>query len=46
MISPDESYCVMVGCGIIVYFLKEPFADYEYHLQNEQRREWYRDGKL
>lgn len=28
LISPDEKYCVMAGCGIIVYYLKEPFENY------------------
>lgn len=46
VISPDESYCVMVGCGIIVYFLKEPFMPYEYDIKTSQYCEWYREGNV
>lgn len=29
-ISEDEKTCVMCGCGVIIYFLKEPFKQYSY----------------
>ena len=28
-ISSDESYCVIGGRGLIVYFLNEPFIEYD-----------------
>jgi len=46
IISPQESYCIMIGCGIIVYFLKEPFIPYEYEKKTEQWQEWYREGNI
>ncbi len=45
VISDDEKFCVMCGCGIIVYYLKEPFKEYEYHVQTEQWREWREWGR-
>ena len=30
LISCDESFVVMGGCGLIVYFLQEPFGEYKY----------------
>lgn len=44
IISEDEEVCVMCGCGIIIYFLKEPFREYEYCAQTEQWREWGRNN--
>jgi len=35
-IAADERYCVVGGCGIIVYFIEEPFLDYRYDYQSEQ----------
>lgn len=46
IISPEERYCVMVGCGIIVYFLSEPFNPYEYDRKCRQWKEWYRNGDI
>lgn len=45
VISEYEKFCVMCGCGIIVYYLKEPFKEYEYHVQTEQWREWREWGR-
>ena len=44
LISEDEKVCVMCGCGVIIYYLKEPFREYEYHTQTEQWREWGRNN--
>ena len=44
IISEDEKVCVMCGCGIIIYYLREPFREYEYHTQTEQWREWGRNN--
>lgn len=46
IISQEEDYCVMAGCGIIVYFLREPFIDYEYNKRSKQWKEWYRDRDI
>jgi hypothetical protein len=38
MISRDEKYVVMAGCGLIVYLLKEPFDEYQYGGKSEGTR--------
>ena len=44
VISPDERYCVMAGAGIIIYYLKKPFTQYRYNVQNSpQWKEWGRE---
>jgi hypothetical protein len=45
VISEDEAFCVMCGCGAILYYLREPFKEYEYHIQTEQWKEWGRSEK-
>ncbi len=42
-ISKNESYCVVGGCGLIIYYLKEPFQEYEYHVDSKQWKEFFRD---
>lgn len=42
-ISNDESYCVIGGCGLIVYFLKEPFIEFEYNKKCKQWIEFFRN---
>lgn len=44
VISRDEKFCVMCGCGVIIYYLREPFMEYEYNTQTGQWREWGRNG--
>jgi hypothetical protein len=46
IISPKEEYCIMAGCGVIVYYLKEPFAPYDYKKKTGQWKEWYRTGDI
>lgn len=41
-ISSDERYCVVGGCGLIVYYLKEPFIEFEYHKTTNQWIEFFR----
>lgn len=43
VISEDESFCAMCGCGVIIYYLREPFKEYEYHTRTEQWKEWGRN---
>lgn len=42
IISEDEKFCAICGCGIIVYFFQEPFEEYEYHKETSQWKEWGR----
>lgn len=42
--AEDEKVCAMCGCGVIIYYLKEPFREYEYLTQTEQWREWGRNN--
>ena len=42
VISSDETFCAVCGCGIIIYYLEEPFEEYEYNLQTSQWKEWGR----
>ena len=41
-ISPDESTCVVYGCGAIIYNLTEPFKEYEYDTVSSQ---WLECGR-
>lgn len=42
-ISNDESYCVVGGCGLVIYYLKEPFHEFEYNNNCEQWKEFFRN---
>jgi len=42
IISEDETICAMCGCGVIVYFIKEPFIEWKYHASNSQ---WIECGR-
>ncbi len=42
VISDDERFCAMCGCGVIIYYLQPPFIEYEYHKQTSQWKEWGR----
>ena len=42
IIDKNEKFCVTVGCGVIVYRLKEPFEDYMYNTITDQ---WYEFGR-
>lgn len=42
VISENEHFCAMCGCGIIIYYLQPPFIEYEYHKQTNQWKEWGR----
>lgn len=36
IIDSNEKWCAMGGFGVIVYFLEEPFEEYEYNKQSPQ----------
>ncbi len=45
-IDPQERFCIVVGCGIIRYNLKEPFEDYSYDKKTTQWMETGRTGDI
>jgi hypothetical protein len=44
IIDVDERWCAIAGCGMIVYFLEEPFDGYEYDKASAQYFEWGRQA--
>jgi len=42
VISEEETFCAIGGCGVIVYFIREPFEEYTYCTKTLQWREWNR----
>lgn len=45
-ISADESYCIIFGCGAVVYYIRKPFQNYEYGCTSEQWFEVDVDGSV
>ena len=45
-ISADEKYCVVFGCGAVIYFIEEPFQNYEYGCLSKQWFEVEADGTV
>ena len=45
IISKNEEYVVTAGCGLIIYFLKEPFSEFQYNKKSTQFIELFRDPK-
>lgn len=43
-ISNDESFCVMGGCGLIIYYLHEPFEEFKYNTATSQWKELFREN--
>jgi hypothetical protein len=42
IIDRDEKWCAMGGCGVIVYWLEEPFSPYQYNVSAPQYFELHR----
>ena len=42
IIDKNERFCVVVGCGYIIYYLKEPFEEYMYDKNTSQ---WIEAGR-
>lgn len=42
-ISNDERFCVMVGCGLIIYYLQDPFEEFIYNTSTRQWKELFRE---
>jgi hypothetical protein len=45
LIDTNERWCLKAGCGLILYFLREPFQPYTYDTHTTQWIEWYRHPK-
>lgn len=43
-ISKNESFCVMIGCGLVIYYLHEPFEEYSYNVSTKQWKELFRES--
>ena len=43
IISRDEKYLVVAGCGLIIYRLKEPFTEYSGSENSTQYSEFFRE---
>lgn len=39
LISSDESFCVIAGCGMIIYYLHEPYEAYRANTSTNQWKE-------
>ena len=44
IIDRNEEFAVVFGCGVIVYYLTEPFEEYRYDTVCAQWKEFGRDG--
>ena len=42
LIDRDEKWCVVGGCGLIVYWLRNPYREFEYHTSTDQWSEFGR----
>ena len=42
LIDRYERFCITVGCGYIIYFLREPFEDYMY---DKNTKQWIEGGR-
>lgn len=42
IIDRRERWCALAGCGLILYYLKEPFEPYEYNCSTRQWVEFHR----
>lgn len=43
IVDKNEEWCAVGGCGVILYWLKEPFAEYKYESPSPQYAEFYRE---
>ncbi len=43
IIDWHEKWCITVGCGLVLYWLREPFPDYQYNTKTPQWSELHRD---
>ena len=46
IIDKYNKFCVVGGCGIIIYYFKRPFLPYKYNTNCTQWKEYYRDGSI
>ena len=45
VISSDENFCAMVGCGLIIYYMHEPFEEFRYNASTRQWKELFRENE-
>jgi len=45
VISDDESFCIMGGCGLIIYYLHEPYEEFSYNITTKQWKELFRESE-
>lgn len=45
-IAEAESYCIVFGCGAVIYYIKKPFENYEHGCVSQQWFEVYTDGSV
>lgn len=45
VIDGKERFVVVAGCGLIIYYFREPFEPYRYHVQTSQWIEMFRDKR-
>lgn len=43
IIDENEKWCAIGGCGVIIYFIQEPFTPYKYDQENAQYFEIHRN---
>ncbi|MCQ2483685.1 MAG: hypothetical protein MJ153_09390 [Clostridia bacterium] len=41
LIDTNEKFCISVGCGYIVYRIREPYENYDYVMESDQ---WFEGG--
>ncbi len=41
ILDKNNQFCVMCGCGIIVYYLNKPFVEYDYNKKSKQWRKFF-----
>lgn len=46
IIDRNEEFAAVFGCGVIVYYLTEPFEEYRYDTVCAQWKEFFRDRKV
>lgn len=45
-VSANEKYCVVFGCGAVIYYIEEPFQNYEFGNLSKQWFEVEVDGTV
>ena len=43
VISNDEKFCAVGGCGLIIYYLNEPYCEFDKDFDSKQSKELFRE---